>query len=132
MIIIIMKADSLLGLCSILANLFLFAPNVFVVVWLKKLRYSDFFPPCFLFLEMSGKRNEVLVFFLFYNNNNKTPSNHSWSNLKRKAQSWIFVNEWAITICSGATVFHRMVLNVTFWTRKKKKKTHKHLFFCGK
>lgn len=54
--------------------------------------------------------------------------NQSWSKLEI-AQIDIFIKEWAMEICSGATVFHRMVLNVTETDQKKKRTS---FFFCGK
>lgn len=62
---------------------------------------------------------------------NKTPSKHScWKLKKKKHKVKFLINRWAIEICSGATVFHWMVLNVTFRTRKKE--TTSIFFFCGK
>lgn len=71
-----------------------------------------------LILQMTGKRNEVLVFFYIQEGNVspqskliKTEKQHKLTFLSKTGQ---------YKICSGATVFHRMVLNVTETDQKKK------------
>lgn len=76
---------------------------------------------------MTGTRNEVLVFFYI----KKKLQSKLKNTEKKNSTKLIFLSkEWAIDICSGATIFHRNGFKCNLQTDQKEKRNI--IFFCGK